>query len=94
MPILERLNQLVNWKTITKGGEGRIVVWWLGETSTTDFALWCRQGASWAARRGQLRQVALTGLAEETRTAFCPAQQAVLGQEPRARPADQSGSLR
>ena len=78
MPILERLNQLVNWKTITKGGEGRIVVWWLGETSTTDFALWCRQGASWTALRRQLRQVVLTGLAEETGAAFCTTQQAVL----------------
>jgi hypothetical protein len=78
MPILERLNQFVNWKAIAKGGEGRIVMWWRGETSTTDFALWCRQGASWTALRRQLRQVVLTGLAEETGAAFCTTQQAVL----------------
>ena len=78
MAILEGLNQLVNWKAIGKGGEGRIVVRWLGDTATTHFALWCRQSTSWTARRRQPWQLALASLTEETGATSCTTQQAVL----------------
>jgi len=93
MSILERLNQLVDRKTITKNGQGGVVMRQPRETAAADFATGRRQRAAWTACRRESRQVVLAGRAEQIIATFGAAQQAVLSQQSCARSADQGGAL-
>jgi hypothetical protein len=93
MSILERLNQLVDRKSITKNGQGGVVMRQPRETTAADFATGRRQRAAWTACRRESRQVVLAGRAEQIIATFSAAQQAVLRQQSCARSADQCGAL-
>ena len=63
--VLERLDQLVEREIIAIGGPGGVVVGFMAQAATADFAVWCGQCTAQAAQRWQARQVSGAGRTEK-----------------------------